>query len=105
VSALVLGLFGACLAIGGGSRRNWQAADWKSNNRRIWLLTTGFAVLAIIVGGFVATLGIELGLAWFLIWLTLSAFGASLWISFKPRTVPWIGSILLIASIILFVAT
>ncbi|MEM8995405.1 MAG: hypothetical protein AAGF23_11500 [Acidobacteriota bacterium] len=90
-------LFGALLLIGRTDRRHWPPTSGKESSRRA-LRLAGFSSLLGAVAGFSRSLGLEVGMAWFLRWFALAALAATVWLSLRPRSSAWAGGLLVAAA-------
>ncbi len=85
-------LFGALFFLGGASRRHWPISDGREALRRS-VSAAGWIGVVLAVVGFSSHYGLEVGLAWFLLWLAMAALAATVWLSLRPQTTMWVGGL------------
>ncbi|MEO1084279.1 MAG: DUF3325 family protein [Acidobacteriota bacterium] len=85
-------LFGALLFLGRADRRYWPSTPADESLRRL-LRGAGLLSLLAALAGFGRYYGLEVGVAWFLLWLTSAALVATVWLSVRPRSSAWAGGL------------
>ncbi|MEM6793581.1 MAG: DUF3325 family protein [Acidobacteriota bacterium] len=63
-------------------------------NRRPAAKAAGWLMLAGSLTLFAGSWGLEVGAAWFLLWLGLATMAATAWLSVRPAQVPWLAGLL-----------
>ncbi|MEM7246507.1 MAG: hypothetical protein AAF533_14240 [Acidobacteriota bacterium] len=94
----------ACLALAASSPSNFEAGGWQAGGARTVLRVAGLGGLVVALVGFVWLRGLEVGLAWFLLWLGLTGPGCNLLLGWRPRLVRWLGPLALAVMALLAVA-
>lgn len=92
LTPLILVLVGSCFLLGASGSRHWrhQESGRLSGQRRA-VAGLGWSLLLLSALGMTVQLGAEVGLAWLVLVLGLSALGATIWLSYWPSRAPWIG--------------
>ncbi|MEM1182632.1 MAG: DUF3325 family protein [Acidobacteriota bacterium] len=101
LAAPISALLSAFFFLGLSDRRHWPSGA--SQRLRRPALAAGWGGLALSLTGFSHHFGIEVGAAWFLLWLLFAALAATTWLSLKPRTAPWAGGFFLAAALVFWV--
>ncbi|MEM9556056.1 MAG: DUF3325 family protein [Acidobacteriota bacterium] len=97
--AIVCLLFGALFLLGRVDRRHWPRGEGRELQRRA-LQILGWLCLGLALVAFSLRHGLEVGLAWFVLWLALAALGAVIGLSLSPRASVWIGGIFLASAVV-----
>ncbi|MEM8964535.1 MAG: DUF3325 family protein [Acidobacteriota bacterium] len=92
-TAIVCVLVAACFLLGAAMPRQWREIGLGREPARRGMLIGAWLLMAGAVSGFVASLGWEIGVAWFFLWFGLATVAATVVLSLRPRATVWIGSL------------
>ena len=85
LTVAIVATFGASLALGFAKTRSARQTEDVANVGRRVVVGVGLAMGGVAILGFVRHFGLEVGLAWFLLWAGLAAPISTLMLSFRER--------------------